>query len=60
LAVDGGLEAGHGIRLANGAEEDGLELVHARIGEEQGGVIVRDDGGGGDCIGEEPCQRLSR
>ena len=43
LTVDSGLHAGHRIGLSNGAEEDGLELVHARIGEEQGGVIVRDD-----------------
>jgi hypothetical protein len=43
LTVDSGLEAGHRIGLANGAEEDGLELVHASIGEEQGGVIMRDD-----------------
>ena len=25
------------------AQENWLELVHARIGEQQGGVIVRDD-----------------
>lgn len=41
---------GHVIALVDGSEEDGLELVHARIGEEQGGVIVRDDGGRRDCM----------
>jgi hypothetical protein len=38
LTVDSGLEAGHRIRLANGAEEDGLELVHAGIGEQKSGI----------------------
>jgi hypothetical protein len=42
LGVDSTLQAGHRIGFANDTEKDGLELVHARIGEEQGGVIVRD------------------
>lgn len=46
LGVGSALEGGHAVGLVDGAEEDGLELVHAGIGEEEGGVIVRDDGGG--------------
>src|SRR5699024_117823 len=49
------LEARHGVRLANGAEEDGLELVHARVGEEERGVIVGDDGARGHCREGSAC-----
>jgi len=49
LGIGSTLQVRHIIRLSNGSEEYGLELVHAGIGEEKGGVIVRDDGGGGDC-----------
>lgn len=31
-----------------GSEEDGFVLDHASIGEEEAGIVVRDDGGGGD------------
>mmetsp|Transcript_15094 Transcript_15094/g.34697 ORF Transcript_15094/g.34697 Transcript_15094/m.34697 type:complete len:428 (+) Transcript_15094:1654-2937(+) len=31
----------------NGAHEDGLELVHPCVGEEQGGIVIRDDAVGG-------------
>lgn len=47
LAVDSTLQLIKRVRLGDGAEEDGLELVHASIGEEEGRVIMRDDGGGG-------------
>jgi hypothetical protein len=50
LGVDSALQVEHGIGLVDGAQEDGLELVHARIGEEQGRVIVRDDGTRGHLI----------
>lgn len=43
LSIDGALETGHRVRLPDCAQEDGLELVHARIGKEQGGVVVRHD-----------------
>lgn len=52
LCVNRTLQLGHILRLANGAQEDGLELVHARIREEQCGVIVRDDRRRGDCAQE--------
>ena len=52
LCVNRTLQLGHILRLANGAQEDGLELVHARIREEQCGVIVRDDRRRGDCAEE--------
>lgn len=55
LSVDGTLEAREGVRLGNGAEEDGLELIHAGIGEEQSRVIVRDDRRRRDCRGKN-CQ----
>ena len=32
------------------ALEDGLILIHASIGEEQGGVVVGNDGGRRDCL----------
>ena len=31
------------------SEEDGFVLVHASIGKEECGIVVRDDGRGGDC-----------
>lgn len=43
LSVNGTLQLGQVIGAGDGSEEDGLELVHAGIGEQQGGVIVRDD-----------------
>ena len=49
LRVDGTRDLGQRLSLANCPEEDGLELVHARIREEQGGVIVRDDRGRWHC-----------
>jgi hypothetical protein len=30
-----------------GSEEDRFVLVHASIGEEEAGIVVRNDGGGG-------------
>jgi len=38
LRVDGA-----GVRLLVGADEDVLELHHARVGEQQGGVAARDE-----------------
>jgi hypothetical protein len=52
LCVDGTRDLGQRLSLANCAEEDGLELVHARVREEQGGVIVRDDRGRWHCGAE--------
>ena len=43
LSIGRTLQLGHIIRTSNGSQEYGHELVHARIGEEQGGVIVRDN-----------------
>ena len=48
LAVDGALELGEGRGGVDGAEEDGLVLIHAGIGEEEGGIGEGDDAGGGD------------
>ena len=39
LAVDRSFEGVEGGRGVGGAGEDGLELVHARVGEQQRGVI---------------------
>ena len=48
LAVDGALELCK-VRVGlDGAEKDGLVLVHARIGKEQGRVLVRYGGRGRD------------
>mmetsp|Transcript_11487 Transcript_11487/g.29021 ORF Transcript_11487/g.29021 Transcript_11487/m.29021 type:complete len:365 (+) Transcript_11487:1812-2906(+) len=44
LGVGGGLELGELCCGVGGTQENGLELVHARIGEEQGGVVVRHHG----------------
>ena len=43
LGVDG-----PGVVAPAVAEEDFLELVHPGVGEQQRGVVVRDDGRGGD------------
>lgn len=51
------LQLGHRLSLANCSEENGLELVHARVREEQGGVIVRDDRRRGHCGARQPGQR---
>ena len=32
-----------------GSEKDGFVLVHASISEEETGIVVRNDGAGGDC-----------
>ena len=50
-----------GVRVY-GSEEDGFVMVHAGIGEEEGWIVVRDDGGGGDCNVTYECVqvRLSR
>jgi hypothetical protein len=45
LCIDRTLQLAHRLSLANCPKEDGLELVHARIREEEGGVIVRDNRG---------------
>jgi hypothetical protein len=49
LCVYRTLHLGQWLSLSNCPKEDGLELVHARIRKEQGGVIVRDDRGRGHC-----------
>jgi hypothetical protein len=49
LCVYRTLQLGQRLSLANCPKKDGLELVHARIRKEQGGVIVRDDRGRGYC-----------
>lgn len=59
LGVDGALQVGHGIGLVDGTQEDGLELVHACIGEKQGRVIVRDDGARGHLRREKKSQHAS-
>lgn len=47
LTVHSTLQLRHWVRLADSAQEDGLELVHARVGEQQSRVIVGDDGRAG-------------
>ncbi|KAI3487195.1 hypothetical protein L1887_48905 [Cichorium endivia] len=47
LGVDGALHGAEGGVGVCDAEEDGLVLVHACVGEEERGVIVGDGGGGG-------------
>jgi hypothetical protein len=47
LTVHGTLQLCHGIGLPDRAQEDGLELVHASIGEQEGGIVVGDDGRAG-------------
>jgi hypothetical protein len=66
LAADADALLGVGDALPGGlagAEEDLLELVHAGVGEEQGGVGREDDGGRGDDLvllrGEEVEERLA-
>lgn len=49
MRIRGALQTRHIVGLANSAEEDRLELVHPSIGKEKRSVIVRDDGGGGNC-----------
>jgi len=44
LAVGRAGEAGEGAAGVGGAREDGLELVHSRVGEEEGRVVVRHHG----------------
>ena len=46
LRVGGALELGERALGVRGSQEAGLELVHPRVGEEEGRVIVRHDGGG--------------
>jgi len=53
LSINCALELRKFLGLANCSQEDGLELVHARVGEQQGGVIVRHDRRRGDCIDEK-------
>ena len=48
LGVDGSLPLGHVAVGVHGAHEDGLELVHARIGEQEGRVVQGNGGGGVD------------
>lgn len=50
LSVAGAGEAAERVVGVDGAEEDRLELVHAGVGEEEGGVIDGDDGGGGPVV----------
>ena len=45
LGVDSSLPLGHVTVRVNCAHEDGLELVHPGIGEQEGGVIQRDGRG---------------
>lgn len=49
LGVDSTLEVGHFVALVDGAQENGLELVHTSVGEEQGGIIVGHDRRRGHC-----------
>ncbi len=48
LAVDGPLEPMEGGARGGGPLKEGFELIHARIGEEQGRVIMGDDRRRGD------------
>ena len=48
LGVDSPLPLGHIAIGVHGPHEDGLELVHARIGEQEGRVVQGDGGGGVD------------
>jgi len=41
LTVDGALEAGEGSGGVGAAQENGLKLAHARVGEQQRRVVVR-------------------
>jgi hypothetical protein len=50
LGIDSTLQLCH-LGVSSRAQEDGLELVHAGIGEEQRRVIVRDDRRRGDWPG---------
>lgn len=45
LGINGALELGEVVGVGDGSEKDGLELVHASIGEEESRVIVGDDRG---------------
>lgn len=56
LGIDSTLQIGH-LGVASRAQEDGLELVHAGIGEEQRRVIVRDDRRRGDWSGVSHCRK---
>ena len=49
---------GAGVVALLGAEEDVLELVHAGVGEEQRGVVVRDQRGGVHAAMASACGRL--
>ena len=48
LRIGSTLPCGHGGGWVRLAEEDGFELVHARVGEEEGGVVEGCTGGGWD------------
>jgi len=48
LRVDRSGEGGQFCAGRSSAEEDGFELIHARVGEEEGGVVEGRGGGGGD------------
>ena len=47
LGVGGAGQGGHGVVGGHGPEEERFVLVHARVGEEEGRVVVRDYRGGG-------------
>ena len=49
LRVYRALQLGQRFGLANRPEKDRLELVHARVREQESGVIVRDDRGRRHC-----------
>ena len=46
LAVAGARQGGQGAVGVSSAQEDGLELVHASVGEQQGRVVVGNHGAG--------------
>ena len=48
LGIDGAREGGEFGAGRGAAQEDGFELVHARVGEEEGRVVERRGGAGFD------------
>ena len=44
LGVDCPLPLGHVTVGVHGTNKDGLELVHSRVGEQQGGIVQGDGG----------------
>lgn len=42
LGIGSSAQLCHRVRWVNGIQEDGFELVHARIGKEQSGIIQWD------------------